>query len=137
MRFDKLTLKAQDVFQSSQAVAERFQHQLIEPEHLMLALLDQDGGITKPILQKLSVDVKKLKIETEKAIERFAKVSGTAYGESISNKLQVVFQSAFSLASELKDEYVSTEHFLLALSEDQGVIGKQLRGAGANKELLL
>ena len=52
MRFDKLTLKAQDVFQSSQAVAERFQHQLIEPEHLMLALLDQDGGITKPILQK-------------------------------------------------------------------------------------
>ncbi|MCX6340853.1 MAG: hypothetical protein NTU72_00565, partial [Fimbriimonadales bacterium] len=100
MRFDKLTLKAQDVFQSSQAVAERFKHQLIEPEHLMLALLDQDGGITKPILQKLSVDVKKLKIETEKAIERFAKVSGTAYGESISNKLQVVFQSAFSLASE-------------------------------------
>lgn len=138
MRFDKLTLKAQDAFQSAQAIAEKMQHQTIDAEHLMLALLWQDGGLTKPILQKLSVDVSTFTEEVEANIGQQAKVSGaSAYGSSMSGRLQTIFQNAFSEAEKLKDDYVSTEHFLLALAEDSGWLGKNLRAAGASKDNIL
>lgn len=138
MRFDKLTLKAQDAFQSAQAVAEKMQHQTIDAEHLMLALLWQDGGLTKPILQKLSIDVPTFTQEVEANVGQQAKVSGAAaYGSSMSPRLQTIFQNAFSQAENLKDDYVSTEHFLLALSEDNGWLGKNMRAAGATKENIL
>jgi ATP-dependent Clp protease ATP-binding subunit ClpB len=137
MRFDKLTLKAQDAFQGAQNIAERYKNQLIEPEHLLIALLEQDGGLTKPILQRLGVEPHQIKTEAEDAVKRFATVSGVAFGEAISAKSQTIFQQAFSIAGELKDEYVSTEHFLLALAEEQGAVGKLLRGAGADKAQIL
>ena len=138
MRFDKLTLKAQDAFQSAQTVAEKMQHQTIDAEHLMLALLWQDGGLTKPILQKLSIDVPTFTKEVEENIGKQAKVSGAAaYGGSISSRLQTIFQNAFSEAEKLKDDYISTEHFLIALSEESGWLGKQLRAAGATKDNIL
>ncbi|MBS1701312.1 MAG: ATP-dependent chaperone ClpB [Armatimonadetes bacterium] len=138
MRFDKLTLKAQDAFQSAQTVAEKMQHQTIDAEHLMLALLWQEGGLTKPILQKLSIDVPQFTKEVEENVGQQAKVAGAAsYGSSISSRLQTLFQNAFSEAEALKDEYVSTEHFLLALAGDSGWLGKNLRAAGATKENIL
>ena len=138
MRFDKLTLKAQDAFQSAQTVAEKMQHQTIDAEHLMLALLWQDGGLTKPLLQKLSIDVPSLTQEVEDNVGKQAKVSGAAtYGGSISPRLQTIFQNAFTAAEGLKDDYVSTEHFLIALSEEPGWLGKTLRAKGATKDDLM
>ena len=138
MRFDKLTLKAQDAFQSAQTVAEKMQHQTIDAEHLMLALLWQEGGLTKPLLQKLSIDVPSLIKEVEENVGNQAKVSGAAaYGASISPRLQTIFQNAFTEAEKLKDDYISTEHFLIALSEENGWLGKTLRGKGATKADLL
>jgi ATP-dependent Clp protease ATP-binding subunit ClpB len=138
MRFDKLTLKAQDAFQGAQTVAEQHQHQIVDAEHLMLSLLNQESGLTKPILQKLSVDIGTLSSEVERQISTLAKVANAAgYGSSISGRLQTIFQEAFKEAESLKDEYVSTEHFLIALSEEPGSIGKTLRASGANKQDLL
>ena len=74
MRFDKLTLKAQNAFQGAQTVAEKYQHQAIDAEHLMLALLDQEHGLIKPLLQKLSVEIGPLKTELEKYLDNQAKV---------------------------------------------------------------
>ena len=138
MRFDKLTLKAQDAFQSAQTVAEKMQHQTIDAEHLMLALLWQDGGLTKPLLQKLSIEVPTLTKEVEENVGKQAKVSGAAaYGGSISPRLQTIFQNAFTAAEGLKDDYVSTEHFLIALSEESGWLGKTLRAKGATRDNLM
>ncbi|MEI7985152.1 MAG: ATP-dependent chaperone ClpB [Armatimonadota bacterium] len=138
MRFDKLTLKAQYAFQSAQTVAEKMQHQTIDAEHLMLALLWQDGGLTKPLLQKLSIEVPTLTKEVEDNVGKQAKVSGAAaYGGSISPRLQTIFQNAFTAAEGLKDDYVSTEHFLIALSEEPGWLGKTLRAKGATKDNLM
>jgi ATP-dependent Clp protease ATP-binding subunit ClpB len=138
MRFDKLTLKAQNAFQGAQTVAEKYQHQAIDAEHLMLALLDQEQGLIKPLLQKLSVETGPLKFELEKYLGNQAKVPDSAgYGASMSGRLNTIFQEAFKEAEKLKDDYISTEHFLLALSKEPGNVGKQLRAAGVQETDLI
>ncbi len=138
MRFDKLTLKAQNAFQGAQTVAEKYQHQAIDAEHLMLALLDQEQGLIKPLLQKLSVETAPLKQELEKYLGNQAKVPDSAgYGASMTGRLNTIFQEAFKEAEKLTDEYISTEHFLLALSKEPGNVGKQLRAAGVQETDLI
>jgi ATP-dependent Clp protease ATP-binding subunit ClpB len=138
MRFDKLTLKAQNAFQGAQTVAEEYQHQAIDAEHLMLALLDQEQGLIKPLLQKLSVEIGPLKSELEKYLDNQAKVPDSAgYGATMTGRLNTIFQDAFKEAEKLKDEYISTEHFLLALSKESGNVGKLVRAAGVQEADLL
>jgi ATP-dependent Clp protease ATP-binding subunit ClpB len=138
MRFEKLTLKAQNAFQAAQTIAEKQKHQTIDAEHLMLALLQQDGGLTKSTLQKLSVDTVKLEKDCEDLLNSQAKAIGAAsYGGAMSGRLQGIFNASFTEAEKLKDEFVTTEHFLIALAEELGWVGKQLRAAGVTKELLL
>ncbi len=131
MRFDKLTLKAQNAFQGAQTIAEKNQHQVIDAEHLMLALLEQEQGLVRPLLQKVGIETGPIQRSLEDQIGKMAKVNDAAgYGGSMSGRLNSVFQEAFKAAEQLKDEYVSTEHFLLALAREQGSVGKLLRGAG-------
>jgi len=138
MRFDKLTIKAQEAFQEAQRIAEERQHQSIDSEELLAALISQDGGIVRALLEKLSIDPDRLLAEVREELERMPKVQGAAqYGGSISGRLQQVLNRAFKEADELDDDYVSTEHMLLALVEDTGAAGRILRGAGLTKEALL
>ena len=135
MRFEKLTLKAQDAFQAAQAEAEKRQHGSVDVEHLMLALLQQDGGIIRPLLQKLGADPNTILRNVEDDLTRAAQIQGGgAVGGSLSPRLQKVFQQAFAEADRLKDEYVSSEHLLLALAEDTGATGIALRSNGINKD---
>ena len=128
MRFDKLTLKAQDAFQAAQEIAVQHQHQSVDAEHFALALLQQDEGVTGPILEKLSVDVNAIRREIEGELAKQAKVSGASgYGSAISGRLQKIFNDAFSEADKMGDTYVSTEHILMALVAEAGFVGKTLR----------
>ncbi|MBX7131865.1 MAG: ATP-dependent chaperone ClpB [Fimbriimonadaceae bacterium] len=137
MRFDKLTIKSQEAFQDAQTRAANFQHQAIDAEHLLLALLAQEGGVVRPLLEKLSVDPDRLSRDLEAELERQAKVSGAAaHGASITNRLQQIFNEAFRIAEGMKDDYVSTEHMLLAILDDKGAAGRLLKAAGVTKDSL-
>jgi len=137
MRTDKLTIKAQESIQEAQSVATRLQHSSIDVEHLLAALLAQDGGITTPILQKIGAEPAIVRRTLEDDLAKMAKVSGAAsYGASMTGRLSSLFNAAFAEAEKLGDEYVSTEHFLLAMADDQGAAGRTLRLHGATKDAL-
>ena len=119
MRMDQFTIKAQEAIAEAQKSAEMNGQQQIEREHLLLALLRQDDGITRPILQKVGVDPVALETRIDAAVQNMPKVSGG--GEVfISKELKKVLDGAATEASRLKDEYVSCEHILLALAESKG-----------------
>lgn len=136
MRFDKLTIKAQEAFQAAQEAAVRFQHQAVEPEHLLVALLEQPG-LARSLVEKAGASANDVLGQLTDDLNKQAKVSGAAtYGSSIGSRLTTLFNTAFSLAEKLQDEYVSTEHFLLAAIEDSGAAGRTLKAAGLTKEAL-
>src|SRR5579872_2004217 len=138
MRFDKLTIKAQEIFQAAQEAAERYHHSSVDVEHLLYATLSQDGGIAGPILEKLDANPAKVRNEVENYLESLPKVQGAeAYGTNLSPRLQKVFQDAFKQAEKLNDEYVSTEHLLLAIAGDSGSAGGMLKAVGVNQKGLL
>jgi ATP-dependent Clp protease ATP-binding subunit ClpB len=138
MRFDKLTLKAQDAFQGAQQLAEKYKHSSIDVEHMLLTLLNQEEGVVRPILEKLSADPEGLKQIISADLDKQPKVQGTAqYGANMGARLQKALNEAFVEAEKLDDEYVSTEHFLLGIAAEAGFAGKELRARGANREALL
>ncbi len=137
MRFDRFTLKAQEAVQASQEIADKHSHQAIEPEHLLIALLDQEEGIAPSILQKVGVDPGYINQQVLAELEKMAKQYSTTTQSYVSPSMKKVFDTAWDEAQRLKDEYVSTEHLLLAISEAKdSSAGRILREAGATKDNL-
>ncbi len=135
MRFDKLTVKAQEAFQAAQEIASKHQQANVDAAHLLLGLIQQDGGTTTPLLNKISVDPLMVSAAISREIERLPKIQNAAsYGNAIGNDLQRVFTDAFTEADKMTDDYVSGEHLLLALVDDKGVAGRTLRELGASKK---
>ncbi len=139
MRFDKLTLKAQENLQISQQLAERFGHQQIEPEHIMRALLEQREGVIPSILGKIGADQQQLIEQLDVALEKIPKVSGAGYGQVyISPRSKAVLDKAFEEAEQMKDEYVSLEHILLAIADEgEGEAARILSGSGITRDIVL
>ncbi len=139
MRFDKLTIKAQEAVQDALQIAERYRHPAVDSEHLMLALLQQEGGVVPSILQKLGVMPRLIQNPIEQELARRPQVSGAStIGGQITQRLKVVFDTAFDEAMRLKDEYVSTEHLLLGLAGDtSGEVGRVLRQHGVTRDAIL
>jgi ATP-dependent Clp protease ATP-binding subunit ClpB len=138
MRLDKFTLKSQEAMQSAQALAQAQDHQQIEPEHVLAALLDQTGGVVTPILQKLGARPALIRTRVQEALQKLPKVYGGGGEGYVSPRLNRVLQEAFKEAERLKDEYVSTEHLLLAIAaEERGAVGEILREVGATRDNLL
>src|SRR5215813_1169521 len=137
MRFDQLTIKAQESVQEAQRDARARGNAELTGDHLLLALLNQSEGIVVPILQKLGVDPAALIREIETDLDRQPKVSGASADAVPSRDLNRVFDRAFEVAKDFGDEYVSTEHLLIALSESGGDTGRLLAKAGAKKDALL
>ena len=138
MRFDKLTLKAQEALETAQHLATDAQSPELNVEHLMLALLHQPDGIVVPIFQKLGVDTVDITSAVESAVQKAPKVQGAASQMRISQALQSVLDAAFKEATVLKDEYVSTEHLLIASAEaKQTEVGRILREADVTKDKIL
>ena len=138
MRFDQLTIKAQEAIQEAQRDARARGNAELTGDHLLLALLRQSEGVVVPILQKLGVDPASLTRELEADLDRQPKVSGASADALPARELTRVFDRAFEIAKDFGDEYVSTEHLLIALSEsDAGETAKRLAKAGAKKDALL
>src|SRR5690606_13837134 len=130
--FDKLTIKSQEALQDAQSQCSGRGHQNLEAAHLLFALLGQPEGSTVPMLQKLGASIDGLRNEVEKVLQQIPKVTGGAQPQ-ISGNLNRILQAAFQEAEAMKDEYVSTEHLLLAMAKDQtDAVGRILRGAGAS-----
>jgi len=136
MRLDRLTIKAQDAVQDAQHVASESRQQQIDPEHLLLALLRQEGGIVAPILQKLGVNPEALASRVQAEIDKMPKVSGTEAGEYISPRLKRVFDIADEEAQRLKDEYISTEHLLIGIAGEGGAASNILASVGAARDAI-
>jgi ATP-dependent Clp protease ATP-binding subunit ClpB len=135
MRFDKLTLKAQEALQEAQALAEKNEQQQLEPEHLLLALIQQNEGIVSQVFQKLGILQRSLNSQLEENLKKIPKVYGGGTGQVyLSPRLKKVLDHSFQEADRLKDTYVSTEHLLLALADEGGAAAQILAAQGVTKD---
>ncbi|MGD8235851.1 MAG: Clp protease N-terminal domain-containing protein, partial [Chromatiales bacterium] len=133
MRMDKLTSKFQLALQDAQSLAVGRDHQFIEPVHLLVALLDQEGGTARHLLTKAGVNVNQLRSGLGVMLERLPSVQGSEGDVHVSNDLGRLLNQTDKLAQQRNDQYISSELFLLAALEEKGELGKLLREAGASK----
>ena len=136
MRFDKFTLKVQEALQEAQGLASTYGHQAIDAEHLMRACLAQPDGIVGAILKKLGADPAAVEAECRQALEKLPRVTGDAGAQVyLSPRLNRIMDRALTEAARLKDEYVSAEHLLLAMTEEKdGAIPAILKRSGVTKD---
>ncbi|MCZ7369421.1 MAG: AAA family ATPase, partial [Candidatus Methanoperedens sp.] len=139
IRFDRFTIKAQEAFQDAQNIAlERGQQQL-DVEHLLLALINQKEGLTLQLLQKLGANVAGITSQLEDEIDKLPRVEGAGAGQIyMSTRLNNVAEAAFNEMKNLRDEYLSTEHLLLAIAnEKNGISARILKENGVSKDALM
>jgi len=137
IRFDRLTIKTQEALAEAQKLAERAGHQQIDVEHLALALVRQREGLTHNLLQKLGVDLTTLSRDLEQELKKIPQVSGSGAGQvSITHRLNDVFSAAEQEAERFKDEYLSTEHLLLAIADGGGAAAGVFKRQGITKDRL-
>ncbi|MGI8410351.1 MAG: ATP-dependent chaperone ClpB [Pyrinomonadaceae bacterium] len=133
MRFDRFTIRGQEAVQQSIAIAETNGHQQVEPEHLLAAMLEQKEGVVRPILGKIGANVPPILTEILAVMEKFPKVSGGQ--QYFSSRTNTIIQDAQKIAETMQDEYVSTEHLLIAIAaERDGDAGRILRSNGITSE---
>ncbi|ASR42498.1 ATP-dependent chaperone ClpB [Xanthomonas citri pv. mangiferaeindicae] len=136
MRMDKLTSRFQQALADAQSLAVGRDHNFIEPVHLLLALLDQQGGGTRPLLGQAGVNVPVLRERLTEALERMPKVTGQAGQLSVGNDLSRLLNVTDKLAQQRGDAFIASELFVLAALDDGGDAGKALKAAGADKARL-
>ncbi|MDP9033692.1 MAG: ATP-dependent chaperone ClpB [Myxococcota bacterium] len=137
MRPDRMTTKSREAFQAAMETASRFGNPELQPEHLIAAMLDQEGGVASPLLQKAGADVRALREAVARKVEAFPRVSGGAE-PGLSRRALEVLRRADDEAKQLKDEYVSVEHYVLAMSRaDREMAGLLEQFGGLNAEKIL
>ena len=138
---NRLTEKAQDVIRQAQSLAQRLGHPQIDAEHLAVALLAQDGGVARRVVEKAGGNPSAMAQRLQQALDRLPRVSGPGAPAGqvyVAPRVNEVLNAAETEAQRMKDEYVSAEHLLLALADlKDGAVGEALRGAGLTKEKLL
>src|SRR5437016_3722911 len=137
MRMEKLTVKAQEAIQAAQGVADQHDHQALEPEHVLLALLQQREGVVGPLLAKLGARAETVQQQLEAELARLPKVRGGGGGQYVGERLRAALERAQREAERLKDDYVSTEHLLIAIAQDRdGAAGRALAAAGVTSDAI-
>jgi ATP-dependent Clp protease ATP-binding subunit ClpB len=138
MRFDRFTIKSQELIQKAQSLAAQYGNQQIEPEHLLSAMLADREGTAVAMLRKLGVAPEAIAADTQRVVERLPKVSGAGLSEAyISGRTKAVLEAAFAEATQMKDEYVSVEHILLAIIDEKaGEAGRILARSGVTRDAL-
>ncbi|MBK7709499.1 MAG: ATP-dependent chaperone ClpB [Acidobacteria bacterium] len=133
MRLDRFTIRGQEAVQEAIGAAEKNQNQQVEPEHLLASMLEQKEGTLRPILGKIGANAGTILTDVLAAIARFPQVSGGQ--QYFSSRINTIFQEAQKAAESMQDEYVSTEHLLLAIADEKaGDAGRILRSNGVTKE---
>jgi len=133
MRMDKLTSKFQSALADAQSMALGRDNAVIEPVHVMKVLLEEEGGSVSSILAKANVNISQLRTQLDSAINRLPKVEGTGGEVHVSNELNRILNLTDKLAQKRKDQYISSELFVLAAIEDNGTLGDILKKCGATK----
>ena len=136
INFDKLTVKAQEALQESQRDAENRGHQEISVEHLLVALLAQEGGVVVPIIEKVGADISALNVALEETLGKLPKIHGITQVH-LGGELNILFNTAHREAEGLKDEYVSTEHLFLAMVDSKSPVAKVLEQNGLDRKRVL
>src|SRR5205085_8663261 len=126
MNFNKLTVKAQEAVVEAQNLARGAGNPETTAEHLLLAMLRQEGGIVAPILNKLGLQPGQIEAEITAEVAKYSKVGGASAEPMVSSTLRKVFDAAFNAATQFNDEYVSTEHFLLAIAQTKETTAAKL-----------
>ena len=139
MRFDKFTIKSQELIQEAQSLASRYGHQQIEPEHLLAGMLQEADGIAGAMLRKLGVSPGGVAREVTAALEKLPSVSGGGMGDVyLSARSKAVLEAAFAEATKMKDEYVSIEHIFLAIADEKnGETAAILSRSGVARDSIL
>jgi len=136
--FNKLTVKAQEVIQLSIEIAQNYNNQVIEPEHIFAAMIQDNSNVSVSIIQKIGININNIRIQAGQHLEKLPKVTGAGIGnQQLSPVSFKLLDSASEEAKFLKDEYVSSEHILIALTQDNSNTGKLLRDNGVTKEEVL
>ncbi|HQX25088.1 MAG TPA: Clp protease N-terminal domain-containing protein, partial [Pseudomonadota bacterium] len=136
MRMDKLTSRFQQALQDAQSLAVGRDHNMIEPVHLLAALLDQQGGSTRPLLAQAGVNVAALRTRLGEALDRLPKVKGQEGNLNASNDLGRLLNVCDKLAQQRGDQFIASELFVLAVADDKGEAGQALKAAGGHKAAL-
>jgi ATP-dependent Clp protease ATP-binding subunit ClpB len=137
MRFDKFTIKSQEIVQHAQELAAQHNNQQIEPEHVLGAMVQEQEGITRSMLRKMGISPDAVAHEVLLAIDKLPKVRGAGQ-VYLSGRSGEVFEAALAEAAKMKDEYVSIEHILLALSDEkQGMVKSLLQRHGVTRDAVL
>ena len=137
MRYDRMTIKLQEALQEASSFAHQYNHQLLESEHLLLALIRQDEGIVPPLLDRLGVNRKTLEVNLQRSLDSKPKVYGEGMELRMSADLGRLLTRAEKEASDLKDEYTSGEHVLLAALSEEGKLADLLKKAGITRDGIL
>src|SRR5690348_4788891 len=133
VRTDKLTSRFQQALADAQSIAVGRDNNMLEPAHLMAALLDQQGGSTAPMLAQAGVNVPLLRQRVGEILERLPRVSGQEGNINVSNELNRLLNLTDKLAQQRGDQFIASELFVLACLEDKGDVGRALKAAGASK----
>jgi ATP-dependent Clp protease ATP-binding subunit ClpB len=139
MQPDRFTIKSQEALQAAQRLADARRNPQTMPEHLLAVLLEQDGGIVVPVLRKLGVDPAAVRQTNGEALDSLPKIQGTGTPEPAagSTELVQILRDAEKEMRELNDDYVSTEHLMLAIAAHPGQAGRVMRSVGATHEQLI
>ncbi len=139
MSIEKFTQKSQEAIQSASSIAASYKHQAIDVEHLLLALIDQSEGLVPRLLQRMDVPIDALKQEIERVLERRPAVTGAGATAQpyMTQRLGMVFNRAEKEAERLKDEYVSVEHLLIAIIEEEGDASRILNQFGVTRDRVM
>jgi len=133
MQLERFTLKAQEALAASQKLAQERGHAQIEPEHLAVALLDQDGGLAVPILERIGAGHAAVRAELEKRLDYFSTVHGSTQ-MGLARETQAALEAAQTEADKMKDAYVSTEHVLMGLAQNKAWLGDTLKRHGVTRD---
>jgi ATP-dependent Clp protease ATP-binding subunit ClpB len=137
MDLNRYTQKAQEAILAAQSLAEEYNHSQIEPSHLLLALLRQSEGVVPQVISRLDVNPAALATALERELQRKPRVQGATLQVGLSRALRDLLQEAFQAANDMRDQYVSTEHLLLALADDRSPLRDFLASHGISRQAIL
>jgi len=138
LNFNKFTIKAQETIQNAVEIAQNYNNQIVEPEHIFAAMIQDADNVSVAIIQKAGGNLDRMKIKIGELLEKLPKVTGSGIGnQSLSQTTAKLLDDSAKEAGSLKDEYISTEHLLLSLANDKGNIGTLLKENGINRNIIL